>query len=393
MTYVSSNPRITAALDAAHGWLPLLNAVPGVVLLLDDGLRIAYTTSPIRTGPPSTTSPMSVIGRHVLEFVEPEQQDLIRTSIESVFATGNPSSYEVLAGAAAGIGDRWYLSNVGPVFDEQGVVILVAIISTDITERREMELARERALEAEREAAARLREIDELKNEFVAKVVHDLRTPVTVIRGFAETLDNRWDSIPDHDKRGYLGHMVAGSVRLQRLVEDVMRVAQLEAGELRFEVDEFDLRALVRDTIAEFQAIAGGDRIRFIDATDSNATGVGDSLRYRQVITNLLVNALRYSPEASGIDVTVDAVSNVLWRVAVTDRGVGITAEDQARLFQRFTQLDDAGRSDGTGLGLYICRSIVEAQGGTIGVESVVGQGSTFSFTVPTIAGAPPAAR
>lgn len=237
-------------------------------------------------------------------------------------------------------------------------------------------------LEDERETTARLRELDALKNEFVGVVAHDLRSPMTVIAGYVDTVLQRWDDLPDAMKRDLLGVASRNTKRLSILVEDVLQVARIESGDFPYEIAPFDLGALVSRTVDEMNA-ARDDRNVVADVPEHLPTALGDEDRQWRVLTNLISNAQKFSPPEYPIRVSVCAAGDFL-EVRVCDRGPGIPPEDLPRLFGKFSRLaTPSGGEKGTGLGLFICRALVEAQGGEIGVESHVGTGTTLRYTVP----------
>jgi signal transduction histidine kinase len=230
---------------------------------------------------------------------------------------------------------------------------------------------------------ARQRQLDQLKSDFVGMVAHDLRSPITVIAGFAELLARDWDDLAESDRNRYL-ELIGGNVHnLSRLVDDVLEVAEVDAGKFQLEIQPFDLGHLIERTVLELGAAHGSDRLE-VDVPSQLPVALGDEGRNRQVLTNLVTNALKFSPDDAPVSISVSIEDGALV-VSVSDRGVGIRPEDMTRLFERFSRLPNSrqAKAKGTGLGLYICKQIVEAQGGRISARSVAGMGSTFRFTVP----------
>lgn len=237
-------------------------------------------------------------------------------------------------------------------------------------------------LEHERVVTKRLRELDQLKNEFVGVVAHDLRSPMTVIAGYVDTILQRWGDIDDAMKKDLLGVVSRNTKRLSTMVEDVLQVARIESGDFPYEIKPFDLGALITRTTAEMN-VASPQKHVCATLPPSLPAALGDEDRYWRVLTNLLSNAQKFSPADAAVEVRV-AVRRDELEVSVADRGPGIPEEHLPRLFGKFARL--AGPPDGqkgTGLGLYICKALVEAQGGTIGARSRVGEGTTVWFTVP----------
>jgi signal transduction histidine kinase len=230
---------------------------------------------------------------------------------------------------------------------------------------------------------ARQRQLDQLKNDFVGMVAHDLRSPITVIAGFAELLSRDWEQLAESDRERYLNMIGGNAHNLSRLVDDVLEVAEVDSGKFQLEIHPFDLGRLVERTVLELGAAHGAERLQ-MDLPKELPAALGDEGRTRQILANLVTNALKFSPEDASISISV-SVEEAVIAVAVTDRGVGIPDEEMPKLFERFSRLPsaDGSKTKGTGLGLYICRQLVEAQGGKISVDSMPGLGSTFRFTIP----------
>lgn len=238
-------------------------------------------------------------------------------------------------------------------------------------------------LRQERETARRLKEVDQLKNEFVGIVAHDLRSPMTVIAGFADLLVNAGDRLTTEEKNVFLEKISTHIRRLADLVEDVLQVARIESGELKCEIEPFDLTSLVKRTAQE---IAGSHEGRdcTVNVPDHAPQAMGDEQRHWQIFSNLVNNAFKFSPAHTPVEVDVQIKDN-FYVVSVRDHGIGINPADADRIFQKFSRIvhDDGPKPPGTGLGLYIAKSLVEAQGGTISLESQPGEGALFRYTVP----------
>jgi signal transduction histidine kinase len=250
--------------------------------------------------------------------------------------------------------------------------------------RAEERLARAEAETAQRlltEQNERLREADRLKDEFVALISHDLRTPLTSITGYVELALE--DDLSD-EVRGFLGVVARNAERLLALVNDLLFVARLQAGEMSLERAEVDLADIVRDAVHALEPRAAAKGITLTWAVDSVPALRADGGRVLQVLDNLVSNAVKFTPEGGSVDVSVGRGSGCV-AIEVTDSGIGIAPEDQRRLFERFYRADDAVERQvpGTGLGLYISRAIAEAHEGRLTVRSELGQGSTFRLELP----------
>lgn len=213
-------------------------------------------------------------------------------------------------------------------------------------------------------------------------VAHDLRAPVAVLRGTAEMLVGDYERLDDDHRLRLLSMLLATSGRLSALVDDVLDMASIESGQLRFDIRALDLVDIVRRAAADVDP--AHERIH-LDARAGSIAVSGDERRVWQVVTNLLTNALKFSPAAEPVHVVIE-IDGGAARVSVTDRGHGVPADAAGSLFEPFGRAPaatGAAGQAGTGLGLYIARSLVTAQGGDITVNSAPGAGSTFSFTLP----------
>jgi signal transduction histidine kinase len=230
----------------------------------------------------------------------------------------------------------------------------------------------------------RLREADRLKDEFVALISHDLRTPLTSIMGYLELAMD--DETLGEEPRSYLDVVQRNSERLLRLVNDLLFVARLEAGELDLRPTEVDLAAIVRQSVEEARPRAAGKGIELGCEVRSVPTLVGDRGRLFQLLDNLISNAIKFTAEGGRVEVRL-AERDSRVRVEVSDTGIGIAPGEQARLFERFFRATTATEQHipGTGLGLYIASAIVEAHGGGIEVESEPGRGTTFCVELPLV--------
>ncbi|HEV3473532.1 MAG TPA: GAF domain-containing protein [Actinomycetota bacterium] len=229
------------------------------------------------------------------------------------------------------------------------------------------------------EAAETLRRVDEMRSDFVAMVSHELRSPMTVVAGIADILKKRQAALTDQQRTELIDTLGREARRLTRLVSEVLDLEAIEQGAMELHLAEIDLAELAREGVTDAGAADRAD----LTVGRGNAIVEADADRIKQVLLNLISNATKFSEPDAPIRVTV-APEKAAVKVSVQDEGPGISEADQKRLFQRFTRLETSGnRRPGSGLGLYLSRSIVEAHGGEIWVDSVVGKGSTFSFRIP----------
>lgn len=254
---------------------------------------------------------------------------------------------------------------------ETGNELLVAAAIRDVTDHKHM--------------IRRLEEMNELRNEFVAVVAHDLRAPMMSISGFANLLADQWNELEDETKLQYLQIIVRNTDGLSEFVEDVLQVARMEAGEYSYDNQPLDIRFLTQNTMDDMAGAIDNSQFKLITPDDLPLV-LGDKDRQTQILTNLLSNAVKFSLAKEPIVIELSCSGDFV-QVAVADRGIGIAKSDLAKLFQKSGRVIHSGdqKKPGNGLGLYICRTLVEAQGGRIWCESIPDQGSTFFYTIPVV--------
>ena len=227
------------------------------------------------------------------------------------------------------------------------------------------------------------RKLEEAKSDFIATISHELRTPMTAVLGAATTLLRPDLSLSPEQSRELLEMIATQATRLSQVTEEVLLASRLDRGDVRVEAKEVDVDEVVRQTVAALRPQL--PRTIAVEVRAGHAgEAVGDRDRVQQVLLNLLDNAAKYSPEGGTVVVSTERLERAV-RVAVEDEGMGIPAGEQQRVFEKFYRVDpNLTRSPaGTGLGLYICRELVERMGGRLGVRSQPGAGSTFHFDLP----------
>ena len=260
-----------------------------------------------------------------------------------------------------------------------------AISVRDLTERQQVESLRAHSLELEMENR-RVQEGSRLKSEFLANMSHELRTPLNSILGFSELLIHGEVGPLQDQQRDFIGDIHSSGKHLLRLINDILDLSKVEAGKMEFHAETLDLRALIVEVTGVLRAVASRRSVQFdIDHGTDLGTVQLDPARLKQVLYNYLSNAIKFSPEGGTVTVRTLAQGPTSFRLEVVDHGPGIAADDLGRLFLEFEQLDpgSARSHGGTGLGLALTRRLVEAQGGAVGVQSTVGQGSTFHAVLP----------
>jgi PAS domain S-box-containing protein len=317
-----------------------------------------------------------------LETVHPDDRAFVERAVEKSFESGG-FDYECRIVLHDGA-ERFVHSRSKIVYDDQGAPVTMIGTAQDITERKEIEAERERLLAQERAQNARLRELDRLKDTFVASVSHELRTPLTSISGFLQLMQDGLAGETSDEQRRCLAIAGRNADRLHRLIGDLLFVAQMDAGQLVLEPTEVDLRALAAECLESVRPRAMQAGVEVALEGDAAVGLQGDPSRLTQLLDNLVSNAIKFSSEGGHVAVrTMSENGNVVLEVA--DEGIGIPAEQQQHLFQRFFRGSNAAERaiQGTGIGLSIVKAIVDAHGGSIAVESREGVGTTFRVAFP----------
>jgi signal transduction histidine kinase len=240
----------------------------------------------------------------------------------------------------------------------------------------------------ERKVAERTRELEvasKHKNDFLASMSHELRTPLNAIVGFSQVLHERLFGELNEKQEEYLDDILSSANHLLSLINDILDLSKVEAGQVELELATFSLREALERGMVMVREKATEHGVGLELKLDPSVDLVeGDERRIRQVVFNLLSNAVKFTPEGGNIEVS-SAREDGEVRIAVKDTGPGIAGEDQERIFEEFQQAHtvDGERPEGTGLGLALSRRLVELHGGRIWVESEVGEGSVFTFTLP----------
>lgn len=248
-----------------------------------------------------------------------------------------------------------------PLFDSEGRVTGTSVIARDITERKQAE---------------------KRKNEFLSMASHELKTPLTSLKGYTEILQAEMAEKGHKDIHKFMSKMDAQIDKMSHLVDDLLNLSRVETGELQIKPEMFDLTRLITDVVHEMCITNTACKIHF---TKGEACFIeADRGRIGQVILNLLTNAVKYSHPGSDIAVRLEQTPYEV-SVRVEDKGIGIAERDQERIFEKFYRIGEKEHENypGMGMGLYIASEIVKKHGGKMGVQSTLGKGSTFWFTLP----------
>lgn len=256
------------------------------------------------------------------------------------------------------ISQNWYMMRVTPLPQNKGAVVA----HIDITERKLF---------------------DQQKDTFISMAAHELRTPLTVLKGVVQLEKRKCEKQGSEDQRSTFVKLETHIERLSSLIAELLDVSKMQAGTLEYTEEILDLDALIQETVEMVQQ-AHPDHTLNIHGTPTHATLMGDRSKLNQVFTNLLNNAITYSPHADAVDISLE-VARGSARVSVRDYGIGISQEHLGHIFERFYRVNISKRHHvaGLGMGLYIVQEIVKHHRGTITVTSEEGRGSTFSVLLP----------
>ncbi|MBM3190361.1 MAG: PAS domain-containing protein, partial [Chloroflexi bacterium] len=292
-----------------------------------------------------------------------ENVDLLALTEDTLDASDGPLVREIVL-PAEGDRSRIYEALASTIRGASGRPRGVAIVMRDITSQKE---------------------IEQMKTDFLSVVSHELRTPLHSIKGFVDIiLMGKTGQINDL-QRDFLTTVQESTANLQRLIDDLLEFSRMEAGQIRLKPERVSLYDIAETVVERLSPLAHEGQLALLNRVPEDmATVEADPMRIEQVLTNLITNAIKFTPEEGSVTVlAADFGSQV--RVAVKDTGIGIPEEEQARIFERFYQVDGSATRAyrGAGLGLTICKFIVEYHHGRIWVESKEGEGSTFSFVLP----------
>jgi signal transduction histidine kinase len=289
-------------------------------------------------------------------------------------AIGAPMMWE-----GKGIGAIWVARDYAGSFSDKEIALLKTFADQAVIAIQNARLLRE--IE---EKSRQLEAASRHKSEFLANMSHELRTPLNAIIGFSEALSERMFGEINEKQAEYIGDILQSGQHLLSLINDILDLSKIESGRMELELSDFDLPGTIENTLTLVRERAVRRGITVGRTVDEHLGMIhADERKVKQVLLNLLSNALKFTPEGGKIDVRA-AVSDGVAEISVTDTGVGIAPEDQETVFEEFRQVGTAAKKvEGTGLGLAISRKFIELHGGKIWVQSQLGSGSTFSFTLP----------
>jgi len=259
-------------------------------------------------------------------------------------------------------------------------------VTRDVTERKRAQLQIE---QQNRELELRNREVEHatrLKSKFLASMSHELRTPLNAIVGFSDLLADGAPGELNAKQKRFVNHIKQGSAHLLQLINDILDLSKIEAGQLELRCEDFQVKDALPEVLSTIRPLAMAKNIQVEHKLETDRPVYADRVRFKQILYNLLSNAVKFTPKDGRIDIACVENGNEVC-ISVTDTGIGIGAEDQKVVFEEFRQIEGKtdATSEGTGLGLAITKRLVEQQGGKISLESAPGKGSRFTFTLPAV--------
>jgi len=275
---------------------------------------------------------------------------------------------------------KWLLWNAVSVPEQK----LIYAVARDITERKKSQQQIERQ---NRELELRNREVERatrLKSRFLASMSHELRTPLNAIVGFSDLLAEGTPGELNTKQKRFVNHIKQGSAHLLQLINDILDLSKIEAGQLDIRCEDFQVKDALPEVLSTIRPLAMAKNVQVQQELETDRPVYADRVRFKQILYNLLSNAVKFTPKDGRININCIEKGNFI-HISVTDTGIGIRAEDQPVVFEEFRQVEGTQQDvhQGTGLGLAITKRLVERQGGTISLVSELGKGSRFTFTLP----------
>lgn len=354
----------------------LLDAAPDAILEVDSNGKIVRANATVADlfGYDS-----SELLNQPVEQLMPENARQIHTGHRSGYAahpTKRPMGSNLDLYGLRKNGSRFPVDIVLSPFQTDGGEVHTAAIVRDVTDRKQAESALKEARHLA-EAA------NTAKSEFLASMSHELRSPLNTIMGYTQLLADETAGPLTEKQRRFIGHIGKDSQHLLELINDILDLSKIEAGALDLHKESFDLLSLLTDAVEMARPLAAERGVRLEHEEQSGIAVWCDALRTKQVLLNLLSNAVKFTPAGGSVTLRTGPLQDQV-AISVSDTGIGIPAEQHDAIFDRFHQVGSTtkGVREGTGLGLAITKTLVEKMGGRIWVESEVGQGSRFTFTL-----------
>ncbi|WP_333787764.1 PAS domain S-box protein [Methanomethylovorans sp.] len=319
----------------------------------------------------------NIIGNIIgLDLLKSDTSEEIKKCVTAVLS-GEPDNYSGSSFSFIGATDTPIRASFVPVITEDKAIAGGICIVEDITESKK---AREALIHAKNVAE----EASRTKSEFLSNVTHELRTPLNAIMGFSDLLQESIEDKLNDNQRKYLNNIIAGGKDLLDVINNILDVSNIEAGKTNLELEDIHLEGLIQDVMTEMSSFASKKNIALQMELDPQVKSIRvDRNKLQQILINLVSNAIKFGKEKGFVKIRSKQMHDTL-HIEVIDNGIGISTEDQQRLFKPFIQLDSSStrKYKGNGIGLYIVKQFVDLHGGNVWLESEIGKGSTFTFTI-----------
>ncbi len=320
---------------------------------------------------------------NVLAMIHPEDRDKIKQALHASMANGTDYQFEFRVGHEEQ-DIRWLLGNGRTFFSDGRKPVLMIGVLRDITERRKTEARLEWLLAEARLAKESAENANRAKDEFIAQITHDLRSPLSAVLGWAKVLKNKKDNEQLRDEA--IQTIIESAEKQTNLIEDLLDISRVSAGKLRLDVRPVSLSAVIRSAMDVMQPACDAKEINCTTELATEADAVtGDPTRLEQVIWNLVANAVKFTPNKGQVKVRLERADPYV-RITISDTGQGIKAEHLPLIFERYWQPDSFSgkRKAGLGLGLSLVKHIIELHGGTVSVQSEgENKGASFVINLP----------
>ena len=318
-------------------------------------------------------TPQELISRPFLEFVHPDDRERTAQAAAALGRGKNAVDFENRYLCKDG-SFRWFMWNATSSAEDK----VIYATARDVTDLKHVQ---EQLVTAKNEAERS----NKFKDQFLSTMSHELRTPLNAVLGFSDLLgESRYGPLNDKQHR-YLTHIVNGGRHLLRLINDILDLSRIEAGRLQLAIETVALDTSFSEACDTLHPLVSQKHHVLVRHPAPGLSVRADGTRLKQILMNLIGNAVKFTPEGGKIDVTAERAGDMV-RIAVCDSGPGIAPEEQQRIFEAFYRISAGAKGpEGTGLGLAITQRLVELHGGKLGLESELGKGSCFYFTLPYV--------